>query len=60
MVGHRRCGDIIFIVVISPSLLYNSYIVKTARDRTAKAKLEDTEITESKFADHSGLYAVTR
>jgi len=29
-------------------------------DRNAKAKLEVTEITESKFADDAALYAVTR
>ena len=32
---------------------------KLVRDRTAKAKLEMTEITESKFADDAALHAVT-
>ena len=29
-------------------------------DRTAKAKLDVTEITESKFADDAALYTITR
>ena len=30
------------------------------RDRTAKARLEEAEITESKFADNAAMCAVTR
>jgi len=33
---------------------------KMVGERTAKAKLEMTEITESKFANDAALYAVTR
>ena len=29
-------------------------------DRTAKARIEETEITELKFADDAALYAVNR
>ena len=33
---------------------------KLVEDRTAKARLEEAEITESKFADDAALCAVTR
>ena len=33
---------------------------RLVRDRTAKARLEGTKITESKFADDTTLYAVIR
>ena len=32
---------------------------EAGRDRTAKARLEGTKITESKFADDAALYAAT-
>jgi len=33
---------------------------KLVGNRTAKTRLEETEMTESKFADDAALYAVTR
>ena len=33
---------------------------KLVEDRTAKTRLEEAVITESKFADDAALYAVTR
>ena len=33
---------------------------KLVGDRTAKARLEEVVITESKFADDAALFAVTR